>query len=174
MMTFLLFTTASKTWLGWRKTKKCTKRPRREILWPALIVESYTDTLLRYVLSVGTLRTGNGDVHEKVAEKQTWRHFKTFSRLFHLGLLLKRRRFWLELKRGERTQVRTALVEFIALPFPFPYPFPCNLTIWSFHAVVVQWRQRNVQNKRDARAELLFCSLNLLFFDVPVAVIVVS
>ena len=27
--------------------------------------------------------------------------------------------------------------------------------------------------KRDARAELLFCSLNLLLFDVPVAVAVV-
>ena len=39
--------------------------------------------------------------------------------------------------------------------------------------VVVQGRQRNVQKKRDARAELLFCSLNLLLFDVDVAVAVV-
>ena len=42
--------------------------------------------------------------------------------------------------------------------------------MWSFHVVVVQEQQRNVQNKRDALAELLFCSLNLLFFDVLLAV----
>ena len=30
------------------------------------------------------------------------------------------------------------MVEFIDLPFPFP----SKLKIWSFHAVVVQWRQR--------------------------------
>ena len=47
------------------------------------------------------------------------------------------------------------------------------LEIWSFHVVVVQGRQRNVQNKRDARAELWFCLLNLLLFDVAVAVAVV-
>ena len=29
------------------------------------------------------------------------------------------------------------------------------------------------QRERDAREELLFCSLNLLFFDVPVAVVIV-
>ena len=29
--------------------------------------------------------------------------------------------------------------------------------IRHFHVVVVQWRQRNVQKKRDARAKLLFC-----------------
>ena len=58
--------------------------------------------------------------------------FKTFSRLSQFALLLKRRGFWLELKRGERAQVRTEMVEFIALPFPFP----SNLKIWSFHIVV--------------------------------------
>ena len=38
----------------------------------------------------------------------------------------------------------------------------------------MQGRQRNVQKNCDARAELLFCSLNLLLsFDVPDAVAVV-
>ena len=66
----------------------------------------------------------------------------------------------MELKRGQRARVQSEMVQFIALPFPFP----SKLKIWSFNVVVVQWRQRNVQKKRDARAELLFCSLNLLFF----------
>ena len=36
--------------------------------------------------------------------------------------------------------------------------------IRHFPVVVVQWRQRNVQKKRDARAELLFCLFKLLLF----------
>ena len=43
-------------------------------------------------------------------------------------------------------------------------PFSSKLKIWSFHVVVVQGRQRNVHKKRDARAEVLFCSLNLVLF----------
>ena len=43
--------------------------------------------------------------------------------------------------------------------------------------MVISRRSRAVKakkctKKRDARAEFLFCSLNLLFFDVPVAVAV--
>ena len=34
--------------------------------------------------------------------------------------------------------------------------------IRHFHVVVVQWRQRNLQKKLDARGKLLFCQLNLL------------
>ena len=47
----------------------------------------------------------------------------------------------LELKRGVRTRVQTEMVEFIALPFPSSK----KLKIWSFHVVVVQGWQRNVQ-----------------------------
>jgi len=32
---------------------------------------------------------------------------------------LKRREFRLEMKRGERAQVQTEMIEFIGLPFPF-------------------------------------------------------
>ena len=48
----------------------------------------------------------------------------------------------LELKRaGGRTRVQTEMVEFITLPFPSSK----KLEIWSFHVVVVQGWQRNVQ-----------------------------
>ena len=36
--------------------------------------------------------------------------------------------------------------------------------IRRFHLVVVQWTSKKCTKKRDARAELLFWSLNLLFF----------
>ena len=67
----------------------------------------------------------------------------------------------MELKRRDRARVLTEMVEFIALPFPFP----SKLEIWSTRVLVMQGEQRNVQKKkRDARAELLFSSLNLLSF----------
>ena len=77
--------------------------------------------------------------------KRRWKidfpSFSTFSRLSQFALLLKRREFWLQLKRGDRVRVQTEMVEFIALPFPFS----SKLKIWSFHVVVVQGQQRNVQ-----------------------------
>ena len=45
--------------------------------------------------------------------------------------------------------------------------------IRRFHVVVVQWTSKKCTKKRDARAELLFWSLNLLFFEVVVVVVVV-
>ena len=47
----------------------------------------------------------------------------------------------LELKRGASARVQAEMVGFIALRFPSSK----KLTIWSFHVVVVQERQRNVQ-----------------------------
>ena len=44
--------------------------------------------------------------------------------------------------------------------------------IRRFH-VVVQWTSKKCTKKRDARAELLFWSLNLLFFEIVVVVVVV-
>ena len=40
-----------------------------------------------------------------------------------------------------------------------------------FHVVVVQWTSKKCTKKRDARAELLFWSLNLLFFEVVVVMV---
>ena len=45
--------------------------------------------------------------------------------------------------------------------------------IRRFHVVVVQWTSKKCIKKRDARAELLFLSLNLLFYEVVVIVVVV-
>ena len=43
--------------------------------------------------------------------------------------------------------------------------------IRKFHVVVVQWTSKKFTKKRDARAELLFWSLNLLFFFEVVVVV---
>ena len=45
------------------------------------------------------------------------------------------------MKRGDRAQVQTEMVEVIGLPLPVS----SKLKIWSFHVVVAQGRQRNVQ-----------------------------
>ena len=79
------------------------------------------------------------------------------------------REFTLELKRGNRARVQTEMVEFIALPFPFSN----KIKIWSFHVSCVG-TVKKCTKKRDARAELLFCSNSNAFFDVrPAAVAVV-
>ena len=46
-------------------------------------------------------------------------------------------------------------------------------SIWPFYVVVSQRRAGNCTKISNARAELLFCSLNLLFGDVLVAVAIV-
>ena len=43
---------------------------------------------------------------------------------------------------------------------------------WSFHVVVLQWTAKKCTKIYNARAQLLFCSLNLLFSCVVVAVAV--
>ena len=45
--------------------------------------------------------------------------------------------------------------------------------IGRFHVVVVQCTSKKCTIQRDERAELLFCSLSQLFFDVVVVVVVV-
>ena len=45
--------------------------------------------------------------------------------------------------------------------------------IRSFHVVVEQWTSKKWTKKSDARAELLFWSLNLLFLEIVVVVVVV-
>ena len=68
----------------------------------------------------------------------------------------------LELKRGDRARVQREMVEFITLPFPYS----SKLTIWSFHVVVVQKWQRNVQKsvmrvQSCCLANLTYCFLTL-------------
>ena len=45
--------------------------------------------------------------------------------------------------------------------------------IRRFQVVVVRWTSEKCTKKHDARAELLFWSLNLLFFEVVDVVVVV-
>ena len=59
--------------------------------------------------------------------------FDTFSQSSQFALLLKRREFLLEVKRGNHTQVQIEMVEFIALLFPFA----SKLKIWPFHVPFV-------------------------------------
>ena len=56
----------------------------------------------------------------KTSLKNRLRILSLFSRLFQGAQLLKRREFGLELKRRDRAQVLTGIVQFIGLPFPFP------------------------------------------------------
>ena len=77
----------------------------------------------------------------KASLKNRLRILSLFFALFQGAQLLKRREFSLELKRRDRARILTEMVEFIALPFSFS----SKLKIWSFHVVVVQGLQRNVQ-----------------------------
>ena len=65
MMTFLLFAPASTKWLWWRKTQKIPKE--QLTIFVTRILQSYFDTLLRYVLSV----TFCGAVVMKVMDQKT-------------------------------------------------------------------------------------------------------
>ena len=86
--------------------------------------------------------------------------FQTISRFSEVVLL--RRGFRLELKRGGSARVQTEMVECIALPFSSSK----KLKIWSFHVVVVQRWQRIVQ-KSVARMYRILCYCNylLIFFS---------
>ena len=122
----------------------------------------------RFSPLLGTLRSDNDDVHENVHEKWTSHPFTFFRDYPKSPSYLKRREFRLEMKRGECARLKTEMVEFLGLPFPSS----SKLKLWSFHVVVVQGRHPKCTKKRDARAELLFCSLNLpgvafLTFPLP-------
>ena len=51
---------------------------------------------------------------------------------------------------------------------------PIKRRIRKCHVVEVQWMSKKCTKKRDARAELLFCSYHKLYFDVIVAVVLRS
>ena len=105
----------------------------------------------------------------KTSLKKRLRILLIFSRLSQFTPLLERREFWLELKRGAVARVHTEMLEFIALPFRFS----SKLNIWSFHVVVVQEQQRNVQKSVMHVQSCCFAHQTYCFLDVPVAVVVV-
>ena len=90
---------------------------------------------------LGTLRSDNSDANENVAEEIDFASFETLPPLCQVTQLLERREVRLEMKRWDRVPVQREIVKFIALPFQFSR----QLKIWSFHVVVVQGRQTNIQ-----------------------------
>ena len=82
------------------------------------------------------------------------------SRLFHLIQFIKCCLFFLELnskrlyRRSWKEKESRRLV----------VTSSTKREIRHIHVVVVPWRQRNVQKRRDACAELLFCQPNILLF----------
>ena len=56
---------------------------------------------------------------------------------------------------------------------PLRFAFSKIHKTWSFHVVVLQRTAKKCTKIQNARAQLLFCSSNLLSGDVPVAVAVV-
>ena len=88
-----------------------------------------------------TLRSDNSDANENVAEEMDFASFETLPPLCQVTQLLERREVRLEMKRWDRVPVQREIVKFIALPFQFSR----QLKIWSFHVVVVQGRQTNIQ-----------------------------
>ena len=56
---------------------------------------------------------------------------------------------------------------------PLWFTFSKIRRTWSFHVVVLQRTAKKCTKIQNARAEPLFCSLNLLFVEVRVAVAVV-
>ena len=122
---------------------------------------------------------------------------QTLSHLFYLIQFVKSRQFFLELNSkqqyriSEKEEESRSLVftsstkcEFFWILFRFKkrkensssYVHVVHKTsnwIRRFHVVVVQWTSKKWTKKSDACAELLFWSLNLLFFEIVVVVVLV-
>ena len=119
--------------------------------------------LERFVISslLETLNNSDGDSYENVTLKVKVSLLHTLSRLFHLVQFTKCWEFSLELNSKRLYRSSGKGKESRCLVFTYSI----KREIWHFYVVVLQWLQRNVQKKRDARAELLFCqSWNLLLF----------
>ena len=65
---------------------------------------------------------------------------------------------WLKTRANPTQAIFTRVAGFGVKRWSITAPFG------KFHVVVVQWRRRNVQKNCAARAELLFCLLDLLLF----------
>ena len=108
---------------------------------PQNIKPNFFPTLKSSHWSWGDLK-GPHDPTRATSMKTSLKNRLFYDSVSHVALFLKRREIWLELKRGDCALVQTEMVDkFIALQFPFS----SKLKIWSFHVVVVQGLQRNVQ-----------------------------
>ena len=91
-------------------------------------------------VTLETLRSDNGDVHEKVTEKYTSHPFKPFRDFHKPPCHLKERNLGWNWRGGPRpSSDRDGGIKRLQ------FPSLKKLKIWSFQVVVVQRRQRNVQ-----------------------------
>ena len=123
-----------------------------------------------YAGSLGTLSKDGDDGSENVGKKMKLRSFKVNHVFWPVQYVKKMRAtFLLKLnswgfhsgsKRGRKIRRRMSTSSI-------------KRQIRKFHVVVVQLTSKKCTKKRDAREELLFWSLNVLFFEVVVVVVVV-
>ena len=107
------------------------------------------------------LRSDNGDVHENVAEKQTSHDFKLFGDYPNSPFYLKEGILAGAEERGTHSSSDgDGRIYRLSVPVPFP-KYTWNLVISRRSCAV---KAKKCTKKRDARAELSFCSLNLLLF----------
>ena len=105
--------------------------------------------------SLGTLKSDNGDANEKVTEKLTFRPFKLLRPYTKSPNYLKVGKLDWNWREGNAFEFEESWWNLSPLPF-------------SSNVVVVQRRQRNLQKKRDARAELPFSlTYCFLLFSLP-------
>ena len=109
---------------------------------------------------LGSFRTEVGDVSENVTLKRNSRFFQTVSAFIPVCLKCQK---WANfhgvdflgtaLNFRKRKKIRRRL-----------FASSIKREIMHFLVVIVQRQQRNVQEKYDARANLLFCLISLLLF----------
>ena len=115
---------------------------------------------------VGTLTNDDVDGSGNVAKKMNLRSFKLNQvYLDPLNMLMQEtfpedEFFYSSSKRGRKIRRRMSTSSI-------------KRKFRRLHVIVVQWTSTKCTKKRDACAELLFWSLNLLFFEVVVVVVVV-
>ena len=127
--------------------------------WGHLLAARNRAVVIKRLLE--SLSNSAGDSYENVTLKGKSRCFKLY-RAYSISFnLLNVGNFPLQLNSKRLYQSSGKKKESRCLVFTYSI----KREIWHFYVVVLQWLQRNVQKKRDARAELLFCqSWNLLLF----------
>ena len=100
--------------------------------------------------SVGTLRRWKIDLSS----------FETFSSLYQVTQLLEMSEVRLEPKREDSVRVQREI-------YRLAVPFSNQLKIWSFHVVIVQGRQRNVQKSMMHVLSFVFLIKPVGFLTLP-------
>ena len=138
------------------------KRQIRSCTPVAWISSDYFESLL------GTLRSENGDVHEIVVEKWTSHPFRRFRDYPNSPCYLKEGNFGWSWREGAALEFRQRWENLS----PCRSRTQVNLKCGHFTSLLCR-HSKDMYKKAWSRAELLFCSVNLLFFWFLLAVAVV-